>query len=531
MTATWRGLLAIALLTGLYLIPVTLISCGLFFIWFFQIDEGISAFWVFTAVLQGFWFWWLLFAVFTAAGVTGTPPYASAAISREQAPELWDQVTALAREVGTRPPKELRLSAVANAGVVEETRLAGLIPVTRRMYLGIPLLVTLPPEQLAAVMGHELGHYARGHTRVGPVCYRARAAADQLLDRLNLATAWGKAPLRAKLNKWIILRYSEIYNRLSSPVTQDQEFQADAKAAQIMGPLQMAAALCGVHAVLVAWDSFITGARDEDREWAPDPFDEFWERWQYHHVRAEAAEMAARAVHDPFGTHPPLHERLAKLLGDQAGTMATDWINAPAAPPAATAPDVPLAATERTRLFHDEVRTRRERAARRERAPAVPARPSRLAVLRTLPLLLEKHPAAAAMAAIIVLTVAGFGGFEGHEHARPPAPAFAVSASPMLPDTQEPSSQPAPAASTPAPQPSDIPGIPSFIIPALANYLTVVQPGDTLSSIASCWHTTVADIQRLNHLGKSTLIRSGELLWIPSTGPSGQPLTPPTGNC
>jgi Zn-dependent protease with chaperone function len=531
MTATWRGLLAIALLASLYLIPVTLISCGLFFIWYTQVNEGISAFWVFIAVLQGLWFWWLLFASFTAAGVTGTPEDASVAISREQAPELWDQVTALARQVKTRPPTELRLYAAANAEVVEETRLAGLIPVTRRMYLGIPLLVTLPPGQLAAVMGHELGHYARGHTRVGPVCYRARAAADQLLNRLNLATAWGKAPLRTKLLRWITLRYSEIYSRLSSPVTQDQEFQADAKAAQIMGPQQTAAALCGVHAVLVAWDSFIAGARDEDLEWAPDPFDEFWERWQYHHVRAEAAKMAARAVHDPFSTHPPIYERLTRLLGDQAETMATDWVNAPAAPPAATAPEVPLAARERIRLFRDEVRTRRERAARRERAPAVPARPSRLAVLRAFPLLLEKHPAAAAMAAIIVLTVAGFGGFEGHEHARPPAPVAAVSASPMLPDTQEPSSQPAPAASTPAPQTSDIPGIPSFIIPTLANYLEIVQPSDTLSSIASCWHTTVADIQRLNHLGKSTLIWPRELLWIPPTGPSGQPLTPPSGNC
>src|SRR5260370_34172541 len=120
------------------------------------------------------------------------------------------------------------------------------------MYLGIPVLVTLPPGQLAAVMGHELGHYARGHTRVGPVCYRARAAADQLLHRLNLATAWGKAPLRTKLLRWIILRYSEIYSRLPSPAPQDQEFQPDAKAARVMGPHQPAAPLCGAHAGVVA---------------------------------------------------------------------------------------------------------------------------------------------------------------------------------------------------------------------------------------------------------------------------------------
>jgi len=42
-------------------------------------------------------------------------------------------------------------------------------------------------------------------------------------------------------------------------------------------------------------------------------------------------------------------------------------------------------------------------------------------------------------------------------------------------------------------------------------------------------HITVGEIQRVNHLGKSTLIRSGEQLQIPVIGPSGQLLSPPTG--
>ncbi len=90
-----------------------------------------------------------------------------------------------------------------------------------------------------------------------------------------------------------------------------------------------------------------------------------------------------------------------------------------------------------------------------------------------------------------------------------------------LPDVQLPSSQPAPAASLPAPQPSYVLDVPVISVPTYANYADIVQPGDTLSSIACHWDTTVAAIQRLNHLGNSTLIWPGELLWIPFTGPKG----------
>jgi Zn-dependent protease with chaperone function len=286
MTATLRGLLAIAMLAGLYLIPVALVFSALFLLSFFvNIVAGSQQPGIFTPFLLifgGLGLWVLLYVVFTTVGVTGTPQDASAAISRDQAPGLWNQMTALAKQAGTRPPAELRLSARANAEVVEETRWLGLIPVTRRMYLGIPLLLTLPPEQLGAVMCHELGHYARGHTRVGAVCYRARAAADLMLDRISLIRARARRRgLVTELHFWLVLGYTQMYRRLSTAATQNQEFQADAQAALIAGPQHTAAALHTVHAMAAGWREFAARmecqlARGGDTE---DPFDEFRDRW------------------------------------------------------------------------------------------------------------------------------------------------------------------------------------------------------------------------------------------------------------
>ena len=44
----------------------------------------------------------------------------------------------------------------------------------------------------------------------------------------------------------------------------------------------------------------------------------------------------------------------------------------------------------------------------------------------------------------------------------------------------------------------------------------MVRQGDTLSLIACEHSTTVAALQRMNHLGSSTTIRAGQRLTVPS---------------
>ncbi|WP_308190739.1 LysM domain-containing protein [Streptomyces sp. HPF1205] len=44
-----------------------------------------------------------------------------------------------------------------------------------------------------------------------------------------------------------------------------------------------------------------------------------------------------------------------------------------------------------------------------------------------------------------------------------------------------------------------------------------LRPGDTLWALARADHTTVRTLQRLNHLGSSTLIRAGAVLRLPAS--------------
>jgi len=78
---------------------------------------------------------------------------------------LWAEVRAIAAEVRTRVPDEVRLVADVNAAVSEDTRLLGLRGGRRYLYVGLPLLQAMNLAQFRSVLAHELGHYSHQHTR------------------------------------------------------------------------------------------------------------------------------------------------------------------------------------------------------------------------------------------------------------------------------------------------------------------------------------------------------------------------------
>ena len=430
MIATLRALLAIVLLVGLCLIPAALVFAALFLLPFFNyIATGSPAPSLYYLVLVMPGLWALVYMVFMMLGVTGTPRDTSEAVSRDEDPgRLWDRVDCLARSVGTRPPAELRLTAEPNAGVVEESRWLGLIPVTRRMYLGIPLLYALPPGQLDAVICHELGHYSRGHTRAGAVCYRAHVAAMLMVDGLAMVRARRDSTRRRRVvnrvvseaHYQLVCRYTKVYRRFSAATAHSQEFQADAKAAEITDAQTTADALRAAHAVIAGWGMFTESRKGllQLVGGTSDPFTEFRDQWKDPEFRQAAALAAAREGHDPFSTHPPLQERLARLIPRlaQAGVAAS---RSTPAPPPEKAPEIPLGASELNRLFTDEAGIQRKRESPREPVPHVPAPKGMKAIFGLLLRLLGSHPLAAAAAAVIVLGGTVSGVYEGHQHARP----------------------------------------------------------------------------------------------------------------
>ncbi|HEX4225615.1 MAG TPA: M48 family metalloprotease [Pseudonocardiaceae bacterium] len=250
---TLRGLLAVALLTGVYLVAAGsalllggMIVGGAWLMYAYasgRIDSPAAAIPlllgsvpVLMAILAG------LFAVRRAA----RPRPAAIPVGPAEAPKLWRLVDELAEQIGTAAPAEILLTAEVNAAVTENTRLLGLLPGHRCLYLGIPLLAGLTRPELRALLGHELGHYAGKHTRLTALIYRGYLAMDGIAENLR--------PTR--LSHRLCSAYANTYARLSYAMRRRQELEADRTAVRLAGRAAAADALRAVYALRPIWQEF-----------------------------------------------------------------------------------------------------------------------------------------------------------------------------------------------------------------------------------------------------------------------------------
>ncbi|WP_431784879.1 M48 family metallopeptidase [Streptomyces chumphonensis] len=261
MTAAWRGALALALVAGFYALSWVLVlgygALALGVLWWtvdgpgpltspmplFAVAFGLPGV---LAVLRGL----------LAGGRVPEPEPGTVRLSRAQAPRLWGAVTELAERVGAPEPTEIRLTPDVSASVSEDTRF-GLRVSARRLEIGLPLLAGLRADEVRAVLCHELGHYARRHTRFGATVYRGSVALHTA--RSGIVAAAVRNPLVAVysgLQYRVLGAYGWLYDAVSLAVRRRQEFEADAAAAAVAGPAAMASALTAVPVLEAAWGDF-----------------------------------------------------------------------------------------------------------------------------------------------------------------------------------------------------------------------------------------------------------------------------------
>ncbi|MBN3929065.1 M48 family metalloprotease [Streptomyces verrucosisporus] len=250
------------------------------------------------------------------------------AVTRRQAPRLWETVTGLARAVGAPEPTEIRLTLEANASVGEDTRFGAGVA-ARRMEIGVPLLAGLSEDELRAVLCHELGHYARRHTRFAATAHRGSAALRTARDGITEA-AGGNVLVASYTGyqRWVLGVYAWLFDAVTFVVRRRQEFQADAAAAAVVGREATASALTAVHAVGAAWADYRARLLDPmaGRGLTPDdplrPFAGMLADPEY----AEALEQWRRRMPEPprsrLDSHPPLSRRLAALARDEGAAGA-----------------------------------------------------------------------------------------------------------------------------------------------------------------------------------------------------------------
>lgn len=332
MNAVLRASLAFVLLAALYLALVGAAAAVAF--------AGSRM-----VLAGGAWAWGgaAVFASLTGLGIAVLVRFArptfyarptSLRVTRAEQPELWKLVEEAAEALHTRAPDDVRLLPDANAAAHEDTRVFGLLSGHRTLYVGTPLLLALTRGHLLAILVHEMGHYAGGHTRLGTLTTRWRTAMTRRFEG-SRATARLWVPLDA---------YAKLTLRLTLPFDRRQEYEADAAAARAVGNQEAIAALSEVQAVAAVWDTFLERLRAAlDLGHAPkDVYAGFTRLLAEPGTQARLDTLRAtppEPVRGPYDSHPPLADRLAALArlpdtgatAPAADTPARDLLADPAA--------------------------------------------------------------------------------------------------------------------------------------------------------------------------------------------------------
>jgi Zn-dependent protease with chaperone function len=319
MIASARALLALIMLAALYIFTLTLVALYLYFVDSVLLHPAGVPLQVMIMLVGTAPLLWMLVRAVTVRMAVG-PRRDSVLVRSEQAPQLWDAVRELAERVGTRVPAEIRLVAEANASVTEDVRLLGLLPGHKRMYIGAPLLVGMPAEELRAVLCHELGHYAHKHARFGVPAYRGSAALAAALEDMGRKLSVNRFAVYGSLVCVAVAGYAALYDRLTFAVRRRQELEADAEAAAITGRAVTAEALRSAYVLPAAWNIFLHEYVEPTRNatgFVPrERFRAFQAMLDDPGVRNMLIDMRRyppESPRSPRDSHPSLATRLARL--------------------------------------------------------------------------------------------------------------------------------------------------------------------------------------------------------------------------
>jgi Zn-dependent protease with chaperone function len=236
------------------------------------------------------------------------------AIVYGDAPNLFTAIGEVARRLGARPPRQVRLSYLPCCGVVAWHRSSALV-------IGLPLLHVLTMAELRAVLAHELAHLARGDATRSARSVRFVHALDQALDR-------APAPSASPIRYWAELCRRQA-DALLEPIALGQEARADRCAASIAGGDAAASALVKVALVQPLFREVLNHYDPTDPE-IPNLyafFREFWRRLPDSLHTNMRLQLLAAQQPQTDGEHPPLPHRLTAV---QAYPHRSASENAPA---------------------------------------------------------------------------------------------------------------------------------------------------------------------------------------------------------
>jgi Zn-dependent protease with chaperone function len=203
-----------------------------------------------------------------------------------------------------------------NAGAAAVPRAMGLLGNRLYLVLGLPLMQALGPEEFAAVVAHEFGHFSGRHGRIQGWIYQARSSWYRILDGLRQKQSRLLGAF-VRFFDWYV-PYFEAY---SFVLARRQEFEADATAARLVGARPLATALTRIELNAQRLANDFWPAIDRAIATEAEPPADVQARLAAA-LRRQDPEAAARlqaALSRAPGlddTHPPLAHRIRSVGGD-----------------------------------------------------------------------------------------------------------------------------------------------------------------------------------------------------------------------
>jgi len=234
----------------------------------------------------------------------------------EDGPALYTLIADVARELSAPVPDEVLLDADLNAAVALRGYFAG--RGRCRLHLGFDLLVALPPEEVRAVIAHELAHarlIQRGFLGwLFAGLNRMSVLAEVLQSMTDSAEEQDSRFQTARTLAFCARAGAVAGTRMAATYLRQDEFEADAVAAELCGSGVYARSLVRLHvasqAPPLSWrDRVIQSQRDGS-----------YCAWLRGHLKTDLApdpalllSVITDATADVMRTHPSLSDRLAAL--------------------------------------------------------------------------------------------------------------------------------------------------------------------------------------------------------------------------
>jgi Zn-dependent protease with chaperone function len=239
-------------------------------------------------------------------------------ISAADQPRLRAFVTDIAGKLGARPPRHIVIGLAPEFYVTSSDVTVMPASVTHRdelLYLSLPLMRILSLGELAAVVGHELGHFRGEDTKFSLKFYPVYAGTTQAMEALEQRFDWnftGIAMLPALATLSLFLGEFSI---AESSIQRTRELAADKAGASVASARDIGASLLKIGAFAELWpniqDSLV---RDFRRDGVPANASTRFAKLAATSARPELIdEVAQQAMFHPTDRHPPTRERIEAL--------------------------------------------------------------------------------------------------------------------------------------------------------------------------------------------------------------------------